>query len=94
MRKIKQTSAFKGDIKRESKGPNVAALNNILPTILSLLSEDKPLPTVYEDHALTGNWIRHRECHIKPNLLLIYHKRDEGTLTLSRLGSHPKLFGK
>jgi mRNA interferase YafQ len=94
MRKIKQTSAFKRDIKRESTAANVAALNNTLPVILYLLAEDKPMPEVYQDHALEGNWIRHRECHVKPDLLLIYHKRDEGILTLSRLGSHPKLFGK
>ncbi|WP_438270874.1 type II toxin-antitoxin system YafQ family toxin [Rhodomicrobium lacus] len=43
------------------------------------------------DHALTGNWAGHRECHLKPDLLLIYDKPDDETLVLRRLGSHSDL---
>jgi mRNA interferase YafQ len=88
MREIKQTGAFKRDIKRESNGPHVAVLNAVLPNILKLLADDQPLPAKLQDHALKGQWINHRECHIKPNLLLIYIKPDDTTLTLVRLGSH------
>ena len=50
-----------------------------------------PLDEKNCDHPLTGNWIDHRECHVKPDILLIY-KSDETTLFLERLGSHSELF--
>ncbi|HHX4257431.1 TPA: type II toxin-antitoxin system mRNA interferase toxin, RelE/StbE family [Legionella anisa] len=42
------------------------------------------------DHA-TNNWSDHRDCHIKPDLILIYRKPDINTLQLVRLGSHSEL---
>jgi mRNA interferase YafQ len=42
---------------------------------------------------LSGDWAGYRECHVKPNLLLIYRKVDQDTLRLARLGSHSELFG-
>ena len=92
MRVIEQSSAFKKDIRRESKGQNLATLNAILPDVLSVLANDIPLPANYNDHKLIGKWEGCRECHIKPNLLLIYMKEDE-KLRLVRLGSHSELFG-
>jgi len=47
----------------------------------------------HRDHDLTGDWAGYRECHIKPDLLLIYRKPDSETLWLARLGSHGELFG-
>ncbi|MGD1641148.1 type II toxin-antitoxin system YafQ family toxin [Klebsiella pneumoniae] len=47
----------------------------------------------YRDHDLSGDWAGYRECHIKPDLLLIYRKSDADTLRLARLGSHSELFG-
>ncbi|MFI3272393.1 MAG: type II toxin-antitoxin system YafQ family toxin [Pseudomonadota bacterium] len=41
---------------------------------------------------LTGNWKQYRECHIKPDLLLIYNVAHENSLRLARLGSHAELF--
>ena len=47
------------------------------------------------DHALTGDWVGHRECHIQPNWLLIYRIEDDVlVLTLARTGSHSDLFNK
>jgi mRNA interferase YafQ len=43
-------------------------------------------------NSLTGAWNGYRECHIKPDLLLIYKKSDQNTLRLARLGSHSELF--
>ena len=43
------------------------------------------------DHALSGEWADHRDCHVKPDLVLIYQKPDAGTLRLVRLGSHAEL---
>lgn len=50
------------------------------------------LPDKYRDHGLTGEYTEHRECHLKPDLLLIYKKPDDATLRLVRLGSHSELF--
>ena len=53
------------------------------------------LPDKNKDHALTGNWVGHRECHILPDWLLIYRIEDEVlVLTLARTGTHSDLFGK
>ena len=65
-----------------------------MPEIVSLLSGDDPLPERHRDHGLGGNWKGHRECHLKPDLLLIYKKPDDRTLRLVRLGSHAQLFAK
>ncbi|WP_428346784.1 type II toxin-antitoxin system YafQ family toxin [Moraxella nonliquefaciens] len=59
--------------------------------MLYLLLSNKPLPPKYKDHDLIGNYKGFRECHIKPDLLLIYQKDDE-CLSLARLGSHSELF--
>ena len=65
----------------------------MLTFAVSLLAEDKPLPEKNHDHALGGGWRDHRECHLKPDLLLIYRKPDVQVLQLVRLGSHSELFG-
>jgi mRNA interferase YafQ len=51
------------------------------------------LPNKLRDHDLIGNWSEHRECHIKPDVLLIYKKPNPEILRLARLGSHSDLFG-
>lgn len=60
-------------------------------TVVSLLAADAPLPEKYRDHALTGGWKDHRDCHIRPDLVLIYRKPDAEALELVRLGSHSAL---
>jgi YafQ family addiction module toxin component len=62
-----------------------------LRKVLELLVTDQPLPPKNEDHALTGNWKGFRDCHIKPDLVLIYSLPDAETLRLTRLGSHSEL---
>jgi len=56
-----------------------------------LLAADERLPERYCDHALSGNWKDHRDCHIKPDLVLIYQKPTPKDLYLVRLGSHGRL---
>ncbi len=68
-------------------------VGSLLPEILKLLFVDEPLPEKNRDHALSGDWSGYRECHVKPDLLLIYRKPDADTLRLARLGSHSELFG-
>jgi mRNA interferase YafQ len=91
MRTIKRTSRFKKDYKREARGPHRATLDVDLLGVVSQLAADSPLPERFRDHPLTGEWIDHRDCHIKPDLVLIYREPDPETLELVRLGSHSEL---
>ena len=56
-----------------------------------MLANDEPLARHHHDHPLIGEWKDHRDCHVKPDLVLIYRKADENTLDLVRLGSHSEL---
>lgn len=89
---VKTTSQFKKDFKLAMKrGLNI----DLLETVIATLALGEPLPDKNKDHALTGNWIGHRECHILPDWLLIYRIEEEVLiLTLARLGTHSDLFGK
>ena len=62
-----------------------------LVPVLVALADDQPLEPRHRDHALTGDWKDHRDCHVKPDLVLIYQKPDADTLRLVRLGSHSEL---
>lgn len=93
MRTIDRASAFKRDYKREAKGKHRTTLDSDLKPVLVSLATDGPLDTKYRDHDLSGDWAGYRECHKKPDLLLIYRKSDSDTLRLARLGSHSELFG-
>ena len=89
---VKTTSQFKKDFKLAMKrGLNI----DLLETVIATLALGEPLPDKNKDHALTGNWIGHRECHILPDWLLIYRIEDDVlVLTLARTGTHSDLFGK
>jgi mRNA interferase YafQ len=91
MREIEWTNQFKRDYRRELKGPYARALDALLTEIVSKLAADQPLATRYRDHALTGEWKDHRDCHVRPDLVLIYQKPDDQTLRLVRIGSHSEL---
>lgn len=91
MRTTRRTTKFKRDYKRESKGQHRGTLEADLRAILLLLANDQVMPEKYRDHPLTGSWKDHRDCHIKPDLVLLYRKPDKETLELVRLGSHSEL---
>jgi len=91
MRRIEPTTQFKRDYKREAKGQHRATLDSDMKPVLQALADDQTLEPRHRDHALTGEWKDHRDCHIKPDLVLIYRKPDEETLQLVRLGSHSEL---
>jgi mRNA interferase YafQ len=93
MRTIERTVQFRRDYKREAKRPHRATLETDFIVVLEALANDEPLAEKYRDHALTGDWKDHRDCHIKPDLLLIYRKPDDDdeVLQLVRLGSHSEL---
>lgn len=91
MLKTEYTNKFKRDYKRESKGIYKETLAADLKAFIQHLEKSAVLPASYCDHALKGEWQDHRDCHIKPDLILIYRKPDESTLQLVRLGSHSQL---
>jgi mRNA interferase YafQ len=94
MRTIERSSAFKRDYKRAKATPRHGKdVDSLVSIVLALLLSDRALPENNRDHALIGEWVGYRECHIKPDLLLIYRKPNAGTLRLARLGSHSELFG-
>jgi mRNA interferase YafQ len=91
MRTIERTSSFKRDFKRIRTTPRHRDIAALLPEVLELLATDSPLPDRYRDHALSGNWKDHRDCHLKPDLVLIYRQPAIDVLQLVRLGSHSQL---
>lgn len=91
MLEIRYSRRFKRDYRREQSGQHCKYLNAALMEVVNLLAEDKPLPYRNFDHALTGDWVDHRDCHIRPDLVLIYRKPDDEHLDLVRLGSHSEL---
>jgi mRNA interferase YafQ len=91
MRAISYTNRFKRDFKREKAGRHGKTLDSDLTEMVRMLANDMPLPRRYFDHPLTGDWSDHRDCHIKPDLVLIYRKPDANRLELVRLGSHSEL---
>ncbi len=91
MRTIKQSTAFKRDLKRESKGQHRVYLSENFVSAVQTLANDQPLAERFHDHALSNNWQGFRDCHIRPELILIYANPDADTLELIRLGSHVEL---
>ena len=87
---VRHTSAFKRDYK--------LMLRRHLPieklqAIVDKLRNGEELPPVNRDHALTGSWANHRECHIAPDWLLIYQIHENILiLELTRTGTHSDLF--
>jgi mRNA interferase YafQ len=91
MRIVRYTSRFKRDYRREKSGRHGKKLDSLLMDVVVMLAADKPLPRRNLDHPLTGEWSDHRDCHVRPDLVLIYRKPDDSNLELVRLGSHSEL---
>lgn len=88
---LERTSQFKKDYRRELSGAH-GDLEGLLSNVLERLVTGEPLAPAMRDHPLKGRWKSFRDCHLKPDLVLIY-QRYEGTIRLVRLGSHSELFG-
>jgi len=91
MRTIRYSSRFKRDYRREKSGRLGKDLDAMLREVLDLLVKDLPLPQKNFDHPLSGSWVDCRDCHIRPDLVLIYQKTGNDWLELVRLGSHSEL---
>ena len=90
MRSISRTARFKRDYR--SLNRSVPRLEKLLMTAVGMLAEGRPLPDKSRDHALIGDRQGFRDCHLRPDLVLIYAV-SETEVTLVRLGSHSDLFG-
>jgi len=84
------TGQFKKDIRKSLRqGKAVEALL----TVMGYLIHQKPLPENFRDHPLVGDLVGRRDCHLQPDLILIYRVKDT-KLILERMGSHSELFMK
>jgi mRNA interferase YafQ len=90
MREVNFTTAFRRDYKRLFKSGQADL--SLPEEVVARLANDIPLETRHRDHALTGDWAGYRECHVKPDWLLIY-KLQPCQLFLTRSGSNADLFG-
>ena len=86
-RTIQKTSKFKKDFKQYQTNKKVVGrLNDILYCLMNRL----PLSEQYKNHSLTGEWKGYYDCHVLPNVVLIY-TYDDTTVSLTRIGTHNKL---
>jgi mRNA interferase YafQ len=88
MYEIFRTTSFKKDYKKLSNKEK-----ELLKTVVKALAEGEKLDEELKDHKLIGDYLGCRECHVQPDLLLIYRvDNDILELALVRVGSHSKLF--
>lgn len=82
------TGQFKKDYKLTMKrGLDIFLIDSIIQDLIN----EKPLQEKHKDHALSGDYKGYRECHIKPDWLLIYQVGN-GVIVFERTGSHTDLF--
>ena len=91
MRRIERTGQFKRDYRRVRRGRYRDTLDTVLVEVLELLVDDRPLAPRHRDHSLAGEWHDHRDCHLRPDLILIYRKSGDDVLQFIRIGSHGEL---
>ncbi len=93
--KVKWTTRFKKDYKQAKKrGCNI----DLLKKVVRLIAQGDQLQKLideYDDHPLSGNWKEHRELHLEPDWILVYHIEENIlVLTLVRNGTHSDIFSK
>jgi len=88
---VHYTTRFKKSLKRAKQLP--AFKSEKLKEAISILAHGNSLPPEFKDHRLTGNMKKFRECHLAPDIILIY-ETDDGILilTLVNIGNHSQLF--
>lgn len=90
MYKLETSSKFEKQYKKIAKN---AADIKLVDGVLEILLNDAKLEAKHKDHPLKGNYAGYRECHIKPDLLLVYKKFEEKLILVCvRLGSHSEIF--
>ena len=93
MYKLVETSRFRKDVKRIFKRSRYDfEMTFEVLEILKLKGVDG-VPITMKSHRLKGNYRDNWECHIKPDLLIIWIQIEAPkTIKLIRLGSHSDLF--
>lgn len=86
-RTVIPTNQFKRDIKKQSKELITPQWIEVMHCLLN----DLPMPIKYRNHVLTGDKKHLMDCHIKPDLVLLYEFEGDTDLILYRLGSHSEL---
>lgn len=92
MRQLERATRFKRDYKRLVASGDDNAIAADLAAIVILLATDIPLAPRHRDHVLTDQWKGFRDCHVRPDTVLIHRKVGLDLLQLARLGSHSELF--
>lgn len=90
MRELRVSKSFKKDMKKLTKSESEKAV-----AVIEKLQKDISLEQKYHDHYLRGNYEGWSECHIEPDLLLVYKKGDDSNtlyLALLRISSHSNIF--
>ena len=90
MRSLRHSRQFVRDLERVKRSGQ-CTLDEI-GRVIALLRDDVTFPPRMRDHPLKGEWAPSRDCHIRPDVVLIYSK-VRGELQLRRVGSHSQLFG-
>ena len=90
-RSVQRTRQFKRDYRRERQGRHRDTVQRDLARVIRALATDQALKARHRDPALSGAWKDCRDCHLRPDLVLIYRKRGSGALELIRMGSHSEI---
>ncbi|MBP3221249.1 MAG: type II toxin-antitoxin system YafQ family toxin [Neisseriaceae bacterium] len=91
MNKLIPANSFKRDMKKKQSLELLLSPEWI--EVADCLTNDTKMSKERCDHDLKGDWKGYRECHIQPDLLLIYKKQNGNIIQLTRIGSHSELFG-
>jgi mRNA interferase YafQ len=91
---IKLDKRFKKDIQRDKKSGKFNEDDfDELKQVMTNLIDEIELDKKYLDHKLIGDFKGFKECHLKPNWLLVY-KADNQDIKFARLGTHQQIFKK
>ena len=93
MYEIRYAQGARKSLKRRRRGGSFP--EDVFEELLALFICGRSLPTRFQDHALQGDFIGYRECHLGFNLLVVYKRNDERRIiTISEVGTHPELFSE
>lgn len=91
---MKYALSYAKSFKKDIKKLNPSEVDMVFD-VLKKLADNEPLEPKFKDHALKGELTGHRDCHVKPDLVLVYQKLDDMLILHAvRVGSHSELFKK
>jgi len=84
-------AAYVADFRRVNRGMHGSHLDTTPLEALELVVADAPLPGRYADYPMKGRYASCRNCHLRPDLVLVYRKRGSDALEFGRIGFHAQL---